>query len=155
MFKSIVIPFDTEARESWSAILPTALSIVENYRPKITLCTVIPELAPMMDADWLEAGSKQMTELAHEQFAILLREQPGLAGARIEIAKGSIWRGIVAIAAHADADLIVLASHRPAMKDYLIGANAVNVVRHAPCPVMFVRSPALDNLEVTQASVES
>ena len=141
MFNSIVIPFDTEECDTWSAILPTALSIIENYKPKITLCTVIPELAPMMDAEWLALGSRQMTDNARAQFASLVSEHPELSGAAIEVASGSIWRGIVEIAARASADLIVLASHRPAMKDYLLGANAVSVVRHASCSVMVVRAP--------------
>ena len=47
---------------------------------------------------------------------------------------------IIRIAERAEADLIVLASHRPEMKDYLIGANAASVARHARCSVLVVRS---------------
>ncbi len=36
-------------------------------------------------------------------------------------------------------DLIVMASHRPALKDYLLGPNAARVVRHANCSVLVVR----------------
>ena len=36
-------------------------------------------------------------------------------------------------------DLIVMASHRPELKDYLIGPNAARVVRHADCSVQVVR----------------
>ena len=53
---------------------------------------------------------------------------------------GNIWRTIIRIAERAEADLIVLASHRPEMKDYLIGANAASVARHARCSVLVVRS---------------
>jgi nucleotide-binding universal stress UspA family protein len=38
-----------------------------------------------------------------------------------------------------EADLIVVGSHRPAMKDYLLGTNAARVVRHAHCSVLVVR----------------
>jgi nucleotide-binding universal stress UspA family protein len=38
-----------------------------------------------------------------------------------------------------NADLIVMASHKPTVTDYLLGANAAHVVRHAGCSVMVVR----------------
>jgi nucleotide-binding universal stress UspA family protein len=37
------------------------------------------------------------------------------------------------------ADVIVLASHRPEVSDYLLGSNAAKIVRHAPISVFVVR----------------
>ena len=39
----------------------------------------------------------------------------------------------------ADADLIVIGSHRPAMSTYLLGSNAKTIVRHAKCSVLVLR----------------
>jgi nucleotide-binding universal stress UspA family protein len=36
--------------------------------------------------------------------------------------------------------MIVMASHRPELKDYLLGPNAARVVRHAECSVLVVRN---------------
>ena len=36
-------------------------------------------------------------------------------------------------------DLIVLASHRPQLADYLLGPNAARVLRHSQVTVMVVR----------------
>ena len=85
-------------------------------------------------------GYRQMVDIDRARLATLAEEFPGVAGPRIEVGSRSIWRGIVELASQAKADLIVLASHRPAMKDYLLGTNAVSVVRHAPCSVMVVRA---------------
>lgn len=52
---------------------------------------------------------------------------------------GSISAEILSAAEEAKADLIVMASHRPEMLDYLIGPNAVHVVQHARCSVLVVR----------------
>ena len=52
---------------------------------------------------------------------------------------GGIGGGILHLAEQLEADLIVLASHRPEMRDWLIGANAARVVRHARCSVLVVR----------------
>ena len=42
-------------------------------------------------------------------------------------------------AAAIKADLIVMTSHRPAMRTYFLGSNAGHVVRYAKCSVLVVR----------------
>jgi nucleotide-binding universal stress UspA family protein len=42
-------------------------------------------------------------------------------------------------AAAVHADLIVMTSHRPAMRTYFLGSNAGHVVRYAKCSVLVVR----------------
>jgi universal stress protein F len=49
------------------------------------------------------------------------------------------YAGILGVAEEAGADLIVVGSHRPAMRDYLFGATASRVVRHANCSVLVAR----------------
>src|SRR5450759_30498 len=39
-----------------------------------------------------------------------------------------------------NADLIVMSSHRPAMRTYFLGSNAGHVVRYAKCSVLVVRN---------------
>lgn len=46
---------------------------------------------------------------------------------------------ILKLADTIQADLIIIASHRPDMTTYLLGSNAAAVVRHAKCPVLVVR----------------
>ncbi|MFQ5760821.1 MAG: universal stress protein, partial [Acidiferrobacterales bacterium] len=43
------------------------------------------------------------------------------------------------VAEKAGCDLIVMASQRPELKDYLLGPNAARVVRHANCSVLVAR----------------
>ena len=61
--------------------------------------------------------------------------QLGLGGA----AYGSIYREVLKVAGEFGCDLIVLASHRPEITDYILGPNAERVVRHAEQSVMVVR----------------
>ena|SRR6516162_1366663 len=51
----------------------------------------------------------------------------------------SIYAEIFGVAEKAEAGLVV-ASHRPAMKDYLLGTNAAPVVRHARRSVLVARN---------------
>jgi len=55
------------------------------------------------------------------------------------VGHGSIYQEILACAKEIGADLIVMASHRPDLADYLIGPNASRVTRHADCSVLVVR----------------
>ena len=55
------------------------------------------------------------------------------------IGHGPIYSEILEAAESIGADLIVLASHRPGLQDYLIGPNASKVVRHAKCSVLVIR----------------
>ena len=36
-------------------------------------------------------------------------------------------------------DVVVMAAHRPSPKEYLLGANAARVARHAGCSILIVR----------------
>ena len=51
----------------------------------------------------------------------------------------SIYAEILEVAEEAKADLVVVGSHRPAVKDYLLGTNAARIVRHARCSVLAAR----------------
>jgi nucleotide-binding universal stress UspA family protein len=43
------------------------------------------------------------------------------------------------VAEEKGADLIIIASHRPGLKDYFLGSTAAKVVRHAKCSVLVIR----------------
>jgi len=61
----------------------------------------------------------------------------------VEVARhvlhGNIYKEILAVADAIKADMIVMASHRAEMQDYLLGPNAARVVRHAKQSVTVIR----------------
>ena len=52
---------------------------------------------------------------------------------------GHAYNTILDEAEKSGADLIIIASHRPGLQDYLLGSTAAKVVRHANCSVLVVR----------------
>ena len=64
---------------------------------------------------------------------------PAEIDAATGVAFGTVYEEILRAAERIGADLIVMGSHRPELKDYLLGSNAANVVRHARCSVLVVR----------------
>jgi nucleotide-binding universal stress UspA family protein len=52
---------------------------------------------------------------------------------------GGVYPEILEEAKSAQIELIVMSSHRPDMRDYLVGSNAGRSVRHVTCSVLVVR----------------
>jgi nucleotide-binding universal stress UspA family protein len=60
-------------------------------------------------------------------------------GQIIKVSVGSIGGEIISVAKDRAVDLILMASHRPEMRDYLIGPDASYVAQHADCSVLVLR----------------
>ena len=58
---------------------------------------------------------------------------------QVEVRAGHAYSTIQKEAEAANADLIILASHKPGLKEYFIGSNTSKVVSHASCSVVVVR----------------
>jgi nucleotide-binding universal stress UspA family protein len=84
----------------------------------------------------------QQRQSAEEALAIIAKES-GLIAGRISAAvrQGGIYHEVLEEAKEIQADLIVMSSHRPAMRTYFLGSNAGHVVRYARCSVLVVRHP--------------
>lgn len=56
-----------------------------------------------------------------------------------ELIKGHSGRAINDYAEKAGADCIVIGSHKPGLRDFLLGSTAARVVRHSECAVHVLR----------------
>ncbi|MGZ8287035.1 MAG: universal stress protein [Allosphingosinicella sp.] len=137
MFKNILIAIDLDDPSSGSGALPVALPLARLSGARLTLGTVITGWEAMAD-QWSPAGYRERVEIARARLS-------GLADAcgdqphDVLVGGGHIGPGILELAVKAGADLIVLSSHRPGLRDYVLGGNAAHVVNHAPCSVLVVR----------------
>lgn len=139
MYSSILVPVDLDEPGSWKKSVPTALALGRCFGAKLALVYVVPEAVLTVQAQWSGFAVQRILDDARARLARLAGECAEGAEVDQYVASGSVYRGILEAAEQRGADLIVLASHRPEMKDYLIGANASRVVRHARCSVMVVR----------------
>jgi nucleotide-binding universal stress UspA family protein len=138
-FEKILVAIDLGEDSSWKEALPTAVDQAQHSGGKLHIVTVVPEQPPQLA--WLpEDYSTKMIAYAESQLAKLIETNvPKGLGAQAHVRQGTIYSEIVKLAKAVDIDLIVMASHRPELKDYLLGPNAARVVRHAGCPVLVVR----------------
>jgi nucleotide-binding universal stress UspA family protein len=139
MYSSILVAVDLDEPSSWEKSVPTALALSRCFAAKVAFVYVVPASVLSVQTQWSELGVRQILDNARARLA--RRADEWAEGAKVEsyVTSGSVYGGVLEAAERCGADLIVLASHRPEMKDYLIGANASRVVRHARCSVMVVR----------------
>lgn len=144
MYRSILVPVDLDHPSSWEKALPTAVALCKSFGAKLSLATVVPERAVMLESQWSPIAYREMMETARAKLGSLAATVEGAGEVSHHVECGGIYATILSIGELVGADLIVLSSHRPAMRDYLLGANASRVVRHAKCSVFVVRD-ALPN----------
>lgn len=139
MYDRILVPVDLDEPSSWSKALPAAVTLARCFSARLTLATVVSDAVAGRAAQWSAIAYQELVDVAKAKLGQLAPRVTELGEIETRVGAGSIYGGILALADECDIDLIVLASHRPKMKDYFIGANASRVVRHARCSVMVVR----------------
>ncbi|HJL14852.1 MAG TPA: universal stress protein [Sandaracinaceae bacterium LLY-WYZ-13_1] len=129
--------------------LEKAAELARDVGAKITVCHVLDPspLAPIatrgatgeqfdMEQDVEKAIHEALTEVVKEHFDDIEHTKTAL------IISPNAADGICHYAQKEDTDLIVISTHgRTGLAHLLIGSVAEKVVRHAPCPVLTVRSP--------------
>lgn len=141
MYKRILLPLDLDQKSSWEKALPVAVEYCQIFGARLHLATVLPEFGTGVVGSYFppEFEARVRSE-AEEKLEALAREHvPGDLETTCHVAHGTIYEEILRLAADIGADLIVMASHRPELKDFLIGPNAARVVRHADISVLVVR----------------
>ncbi|MDG5488820.1 universal stress protein [Sphingomonas sp. BGYR3] len=144
MYCSILLPVDLDQPRSWKKALPTAVALSRCFDAKLSLASVVPEHVAMVKAQWSAIGYREMIETARARLGSLAATIEGAGNIDYHVDCGAIHATILSIAERFEADLIVLSSHRPVMRDYLLGANALRVLRHAKCSVFVVRDAEID-----------
>ena len=141
MIKNILLPVDLNHPESSTKALAHALDMSKNHDATIHVLTVIPDYGSAWVGSFFPADfSKKAAAETQVALAKYIADNfPPDVKTRAHVLHGTIYKEITAAADSIKADMIVMASHRPEMKDYFLGPNAARVVRHAKQSVLVVR----------------
>lgn len=147
LYQDILLPIDVDDESSSATVVLTATDLARQFGARLHAITVVPEVGVSMGAPFSSANAnRRLIEHARERLDAVLREKaPGNLTVERIVALGSVYREILRVAQELPADLIVMGSHRPERKDFLLGSNAAKVVRHAKCSVLVVRHPFPDS----------
>jgi nucleotide-binding universal stress UspA family protein len=141
MYRNVLVPIDLSDEHSWRKALPTAVALCQTFQARLHAIAVVPDFGlPIVGQFFPDGYEDKVRQQAAKQLKALIAEQvPDEVPTRRIIAEGKIYQEILKAAQTIKADLIVMGSHHPELKDYLLGPNAAKVVRHADCSVMVVR----------------
>ena len=144
MYNSILVPIDISEDSLTHMVIPFVQAHTALNTAKVHFLTVIPSL-PYYSSLGL-AYSVEIPKLKEFQHVALAKLDEIVKQFKIPPDKiqthavtGSPKDQILKLADTIDADLIIIASHKPDISTYLLGSNAAAVVRHAKCPVLVVR----------------
>ena len=128
--------------DSWP-LLRRAQQLADLDDAELDVVTVITGLSDSKISLYFPEGTEQkMLTDANEALHGLIRDCLGEATdkkVRHIVAEGTVYEEILRVAETVKPSLIVIGSHRPDLKDFLLGPNAARVARHASCSVYIVR----------------
>lgn len=139
MYKEILLAIDLEDENSWRKALPVAVEYAKTFGSRIHVISVVPEFGMVREyfPENYEEKLKESVKTQLHQFTS--GHIPKEIQVQHIIAHGAIYQEIITAADKVNADLIIMASHRPGLGDYLLGPNASRVVRHSSKSVLVVR----------------
>jgi len=141
MYKNILLTVDLNDESSWKKALPAAVDCCQAFGASLRVATVIPDFGLSAVGAYFprDYAEKALAKAKKDLQAFVGKHIPSDVETRRSVGYGTVYAEILKIAKKADCDLIIMASHRPALKDYLLGPNAARVVRHAKQSVLVVR----------------
>ena len=136
MYKNIIVPVEIDRTEEGKAMLGKVKDLADQSG-KVTIVNVVEDVPGFMTAE-LPDGLVEKAAHAAKASLMKLAEEAGIS-ADVQIRGGRPHHAIVGLADEVGADLILIASHNPGIRDYLLGSTAAGVVRHAKCSVLVHR----------------
>jgi nucleotide-binding universal stress UspA family protein len=139
MYKKILVPIDLSDPEHAKPAIATALEWAKISGGTVRLLNVLP-MTPVMLAEYVPPDFDVQQRKSADEAVQIVASETGLGDrATAVVRQGGIYHEILEEAKTMGCDLIVMSSHRPAMRTYFLGSNAGHVVRYATCSVLVVR----------------
>ncbi|MDJ0949399.1 MAG: universal stress protein [Alphaproteobacteria bacterium] len=141
MYKDILLAIDLGEASSWKKALPTAVEYCKAFGSTLHLSTIVPDFGMAIVGSFFpeDFEEKALEKAKTELHAFAKKHVPDGVSVQHVVGQGTVYEEILRIAEDINCDLIVMASHRPELQDYLLGPNAARVVRHANTSVLVVR----------------
>jgi nucleotide-binding universal stress UspA family protein len=140
MYKSILVPIDIAEPDVARPAIAKAALFSQTFGASVRLLNIMP-MTPVMLAEYVPADFDTQQRDSSEQTLAEVARNSGIDAAHVSsrVRQGGVYHEILEEAAAVKADLIIMTSHRPAMRTYFLGSNAGHVVRYAKCSVLVVR----------------
>jgi len=144
MLQNIAAFVDLDDEDSSHKVLTRAIDYSRHTGARLHVLTIVPNgmfkmtlVAQIIPADY----ERKLLDDARQRLAALIKKH-ATDDVQLEqnVSLGSVYKEALQFARNVDADLIVVGAHKPELKDYLLGPNVGQIVRHATCSVWVVRN---------------
>jgi nucleotide-binding universal stress UspA family protein len=139
MYKNILVPVDLADFNLAKPAIDAACALARGSGGSVRLVNVLP-MTPVMLAEYVPPDFDEQQRKSAEEALAKMAGECGAERVTHAVRQGGIYHEVLEEAKSMQADLIVMSSHRPAMRTYFLGSNAGHVVRYAPCSVLVVRN---------------
>lgn len=137
MYRKIIVAVDLLHLDQARALVARAVKLLDP-NGALQLVHVLEEVPGFIAAELpSDLAERRRAEAAVELRA--LQADGGKIDVTYDVRQGAASAQIMQAAEDSEADLIMIASHRPGLRDYFIGSTAARVVRHAQCSVLIER----------------
>ena len=139
--KKLLVPIDLDVEDSWLATFPVARDMNRDWGSEIHVMTVVPNFGMSVVGSFFPKGFEaKALENARESLSKLVADNfADERHAKAHVAHGTVYEEILNAADTLGVGIILMTSHRPELKDYLLGPNAARIVRHARQSVFVIR----------------
>ena len=141
MYSDILLAVDLGNPDTQEKAVDAAVEQAKAFGCRLHVVAVVPDfgssvVAGFFPPDYEDKAIEQAREQLH---AFCEARVPSEVAVQHVVAHGTIYKEILHAAEETGCGLIIMASHRPELSDYLLGPNAARVVRHATCSVLVIR----------------
>ncbi|WP_114965368.1 universal stress protein [Alkalilacustris brevis] len=136
MYKRIIVAVDISHGKLGKELLDKALKLLDDGG-EIRLLHVLEEIPTYVAAEMPQDLNERREAESRVELKAIAHGVEG--NIQVELRRGAASGQILQCAEDNEADLIMIASHRPGLSDYFIGSTAARVVRHAQCSVLISR----------------
>lgn len=140
LFRRVLATIDLGDPQTSVRVTKAALEVITEGDTLHVVC-VVPDFGMSVVGSFFPADHEKLAiDKAKEALhAFTGKHVPDGVPVQHIIAHGNVYEEILEAAKTVSADLIVVGSHRPELRDYLLGPNAARVVRHSQRSVLVVR----------------
>jgi len=141
MPKTVLLAIDLSDSKSSKKALGGAIELL-NKDGTLHVVSVLPDFGLAQVSGYFKKDFEKqaLLKLGHELEKWTQSNVPANINARPHVLHGTVYHEVLQAAKKLKIDVIVLAAHRPELKDYFLGPNAARIVRHAKQSVYVVRN---------------
>ena len=136
MYTHILMGIDINHEVDYDREIAVATHLAESANARLTALAVLDAVPAYIAGQIPEEALEEAGEAAMARLRKIVGPKSEIA---TEIRHGSAADALLDHAREHGVDCIVVASHKPGLKDYFLGSTAARVVRHAPCSVHVIR----------------